>query len=128
MVSIKELGQKIKRAAEHWFVALVVVLTALGSFGLGRLSKIEEARAPIRIDQSRVLAEPTVVTANPTPLAASELRGTTPQYVASKNGAKYYLTSCASAGRIKEENKIYFASAALAAAAAYTPAANCPGL
>lgn len=33
------------------------------------------------------------------------------QFVASKNGQKYYPLDCASANRIKEENKIYYESA-----------------
>jgi len=49
-------------------------------------------------------------------------------YVASKNGTKYYLPSCSGAKRIKDENKVWFATAAAAAAAGYEPAANCGGL
>lgn len=54
--------------------------------------------------------------------------GATGQVVASKNGSKYYLPSCAAANRISEMNRVWFASPAAAAAAGYTPAANCPGL
>ncbi len=49
-------------------------------------------------------------------------------FVASKNGTKYYLPSCAGANRISEANKVWFASAEAAAAAGYAPAANCKGL
>lgn len=49
-------------------------------------------------------------------------------YVASKTGSKYYLPNCAGAKRIKEENKVWFATKELAAAAGYQPAANCKGL
>lgn len=48
--------------------------------------------------------------------------------VASKNGTKYYLPSCSGADRISAANKVTFVSPAAAAAAGYTPAANCPGL
>lgn len=49
-------------------------------------------------------------------------------YVASKNGTKYYLPTCAGAERINEENRVWFASVAEAQAAGYGPAANCKGL
>lgn len=49
-------------------------------------------------------------------------------YVASKNGTKYYLPTCGSAKRIKEENKVWFSTKGEAEAAGYGPAANCPGL
>lgn len=53
---------------------------------------------------------------------------TTGKIVASKNGTKYYLSECSGADRISDANKVWFASAALASAAGYTPAANCKGL
>jgi hypothetical protein len=49
-------------------------------------------------------------------------------YMASKNGTKYYLPTCGSAKRIKEENRVWFGTKAEAEAAGYSPAANCPGL
>lgn len=49
-------------------------------------------------------------------------------YMASKNGTKYYLPTCGTAKRIKEENRVWFATKAEAEAAGFTPAANCPGL
>ncbi len=49
-------------------------------------------------------------------------------YVASKNGTKYYLPTCGSAKRIKEENRVWFATKGEAEAAGFGPAANCPGL
>ena len=33
------------------------------------------------------------------------------QFIASKNGQKYYPPGCASANRIKEENRVYYTSA-----------------
>lgn len=49
-------------------------------------------------------------------------------YVASKTGTKYYLPWCGTAGRIKEENKVWFVTKAEAEAAGYEPAKNCKGL
>ncbi|MBI2410005.1 hypothetical protein HYV30_03120 [Candidatus Kaiserbacteria bacterium] len=53
------------------------------------------------------------------------LRRDSGKVVASKNGSKYYLPSCAGAERISEANKVWFASAAAAARAGYAPATNC---
>ncbi|MDB4992261.1 MAG: protein of unknown function with transrane region [Parcubacteria group bacterium] len=49
-------------------------------------------------------------------------------YVASKTGTKYYLPSCATAKRIKDENKVWFNTKAEAEAKGYGPASNCKGL
>ena len=49
-------------------------------------------------------------------------------YMASKNGTKYYLPTCGTAKRIKEENRIWFATKEEAQSAGFGPAANCPGL
>jgi hypothetical protein len=50
------------------------------------------------------------------------------QVIAAKTGKKYYLPLCATAKKISEKNKIYFASAKEAERAGFTPASNCPGL
>ena len=50
------------------------------------------------------------------------------KYVASKNGTKYYLATCSGAKRIKDENKIWFASVEDAKASGRTPASNCKGI
>lgn len=46
-------------------------------------------------------------------------------FVASKNGTKYYPVNCKSADRIKEENKVYFATAEEAELEDLTPASTC---
>ena len=50
------------------------------------------------------------------------------KYVASKSGTKYYLPSCSGASRIKEENKVWFASVEEAKARGLEPASGCKGL
>ena len=99
----------------------IVLLVALGAFGLGRLSAQQEtplAPAP-EMPAQAAPAVPDVSALPPAEIGA---------YVASKSGSKYYLTTCSAAGRISDANKIYFKSAAAAQAAGYAPAANCPGL
>ena len=46
-------------------------------------------------------------------------------FIASKNGTKYYPIDCASANRIKPENRLYFALAIDAQKAGYEPAVSC---
>lgn len=164
-MSIKELSQKIKgslaigwnRLVEHekdLWLTLVVIIVALGGFGLGRLSTVPDSKEPVRIEQVNldgangpvtsmvVSTEKSGVISSQTPkvnLTASVGNATgetkvtnTPaavgKLVASKNGTKYYLPNCSSVKRIKEENKIWFASIEEAKQAGYSPAANCPGI
>ncbi|CAN5732140.1 hypothetical protein BH11PAT2_BH11PAT2_07130 [soil metagenome] len=49
-------------------------------------------------------------------------------YVASKTGSKYYLPSCGTVSRIKEENRVYFATKSDAEKAGYEPSTSCKGL
>ncbi len=49
-------------------------------------------------------------------------------FVASKSGKKYYLPTCSGVARIKEVNRVWFATKEDAEAAGLTPAANCAGI
>jgi len=46
-------------------------------------------------------------------------------YVASKNGKMYYRLDCSGAGRIKEENKVWFATSKDAEDSGYQYASSC---
>ena len=94
------------RKLELFYLPVIVILVAVTAFGLGRLS-VEESASHLD-------------TPNTQPVAHT--------YIVSKNGTKYYLPSCVGASKIKEENKVWFATVADAQAAGYGPAANCPGL
>lgn len=50
------------------------------------------------------------------------------KYVASKNGTKYYLATCSGAKRIKDENKVWFASVEDAKASGRTLSSTCKGM
>ena len=69
-MSIKDLIEKIKgpghfQAPElptiknDLFLGLIIVLVAVGSFGLGRLSKIEGTKTPIRIENEPIVTDAT---------------------------------------------------------------------
>lgn len=118
-----------KFAASPWGAALAVVLVGVAAFGLGRLSVLHEQKGGVRIyapqpaavGEARVLAMPTAeAPKRPVPLPNQPKN-----FVASKNGTKYYAAGCSGAGRIKQENQVWFGSIEDAEAAGYTLAANC---
>src|SRR3989344_562236 len=87
------------------FLALVIILVALLSFGIGRLSVT--GKEPIRIEY-----DPELTTNNSQPTTSQTASVITAikggGVVASKNGTKYHYSHCAGAKQIKEENKISF--------------------
>lgn len=99
------------------WLAIGVTLVTFLSFGLGRLALPQEKPLPIQIESL-----PAAVTGSTPENAVNK------NYVASKNGTKYYLPTCSGASRIKEENRVWFVSQDEAEEAGYEPAANCPGL
>lgn len=105
---------------------MIVVLVAIASFGLGRLSIVLDTRQPVRIipPVSQTASVGTIPVSKPDSVSVT----THKPYVASKTGKAYYLRSCAAADRIKEENKVWFSTTQEAEKAGYTKAANCPGL
>ncbi|PIQ68213.1 MAG: hypothetical protein COV91_05300 [Candidatus Taylorbacteria bacterium CG11_big_fil_rev_8_21_14_0_20_46_11] len=135
-MNIQELQKKIKGVGEglpgrELYTALLIVLVGFASFGLGRLSKAEEMRVPIRIENVSVSQSASVVSA----VSGAEVveSGAVPDMgegslVASKGGTKYHFPWCSGAQRISEANKIWFSSVEEARKAGYTPAANCKGL
>jgi len=138
-MSIKEIGQKSKSIGatlekREVFTMLLLILVAVASFGLGRLSASNTAKGGIRLQEPLTgkLEGNTGVsdTTGVVPLgAAVGTMGTTQgKFVASKSGTKYHYPWCSGAKRIKEENKVWFNTVEEARKAGYTPAANCPGL
>lgn len=134
-------NQAISGVPVDILMVAVVVLAATASYGLGYFAGkgslsvkgggfwIEQvgATTSARLPAAAAAAE---ASAPVIPIAAPGAI-LTPQegkYVASKNGKKYYLPSCSGASRIKEENKVWFASIEEARASGRTPASNCPGL
>ena len=130
-----------------WVLA-VVVLASSASFGLGILAgrdmgqgrgiSIEAvpmtARDPGALpaavleatDPSEAVSEASAAPARgDIPAAAPAAIPAGGQYVASKSGTKYYLPWCGTVSRIKDENKVWFATKADAEAAGYEPASNC---
>lgn len=133
-MTIAELALRGKallaRVPEPLIVILLIILSSSAGFGLGVLEGTEMGRS-----DGPVIT--TLGTTTPDFLAVSKAKSTTGapatlpaggEVVASKSGAKYFFPWCGGAKLIKEENKVWFASADAARAAGYEPAANCKGL
>jgi len=106
------------------FLALVIILVALLSFGIGRLTVVGKSE-PIKIEYDQSLSPnsqtASVISSIPTSQTSPKEGG----IVASKNGTKYHYSHCPGAKQIKEENKISFNSPHEAEGAGYALAANC---
>ena len=107
------------------FLSTVIILVALLSFGIGRLSVMGK-REPIRIEyDSEMSNTPLPISNEQTASVIQGIPKSNNEVIVSKNGARYHYPHCAGAKQIKEANKIVFASPAAAEAAGYTLAANC---
>lgn len=77
-------------------LAGIILLSGSASFGLGRLSVLEQARADDEVQ---------IIVPELKNLSVDESNF---NFVASKSGTKYYPIDCKSANRIKPENRVYF--------------------
>jgi len=117
----------VKNNNKELYLTAVIILVAVISFGLGRLSKIREEKTPITIENLKENTE----TSESKSLSTSNVNSGIKAdkiFVASRNGKKYYYAWCESANVIKEQNRVWFSTQAEAEKAGYQPAANCKGL
>ena len=133
---LTDLSNKIKSFLSEnqrdLFLAALVFLMSVASFGLGRLSAVWPEKEPIRIIENKelgIMNQGSEANA-PGPNSSFIIPNSAPtgRFVASKNGSSYHLPDCPGAKQIKDDNKIWFKSEAEAKAAGYKPAGNCPGL
>ena len=119
MERIQDIWLKIKGLGEDfiadWGLIVIVFLVALASFGLGRLSALEDAQPPVAIVQAAIDSKPRA-------MAQGGL------LVAARTGSAYYFPWCAGAAKINSANKVWFETEAAARKAGYVPAKNCKGL
>jgi hypothetical protein len=117
--TIQEFKLRCKSALEQgigeWGLIIVIFLVAFGAFGLGRLSALEQAQAPIAIAEAPVDMQPPAITPGG-------------YVVASQTGSVYYFPWCAGAQKIAAAQQEWFSSEAAAQKAGYRPAQNCKGL
>ncbi len=134
----KKVKQLIEENKSDLYIAAIIFLVGMASFGLGRLSVLWPKKEPIRIDQvgeidqsSRLKSGLGEVVNNFTKRSdpsTSPILSSKGRYVASKSGTAYHYPWCSGALRIKEENKIWFQTKEDAVKAGYKPAGNCEGL
>lgn len=114
------------------FIALLIIFASLASFGLGRLSVLQEKKTPIRIEQTAAIMMSNDATDAEAIAGDKQTEDKTlplgGNFVGSKNGTTYHFPWCSGAARIKEENKVWFATKEAAEMAGYHPAGNCKGL
>ena len=111
------------------FLSLTIILFALLSFGIGRLS-VAGNREPVRIEYDVSMSNDKLLMTNQAPISNSQtatvIRATEKtEVIASKNGARYHYPYCSGAKQIKEENKIVFPTPAAAEAPCDTLTAEC---
>jgi hypothetical protein len=145
IADIKERGKAhMGRIPPHALTLAILVLATTAAFGLGILagkdmgSGPDSAIRPITSDKAfwveqRGAGGATSTPATPSPAPSVSEVGASlgiagQGFVASKSGTKFYLPTCSGVARIKEENKVWFATRADAEATGRTPAASCPGL
>src|SRR3989344_4155427 len=136
-MSIKDILYKCKSFAHilerrDIFIALLIIFVSFASFGLGRLSALQEKKTPIRIEQTAAA----MMSGDVADIGAAVSEKQTQEktlsssgnFVGSKNGTTYHFPWCSGATRIKDENKVWFATKEAAEAAGYHPAGNCKRL
>lgn len=125
-------------------LVVLVLSVAVAGFGLGMLSERQmnaEKGSGFWIEQvassSPAVLGAAVAGATASAIATKASEGTAEsisapmavgKYVASKNGTKYYLPTCSGAKRIKDENKVWFATVEEARASGRTPSSACKGI
>lgn len=126
---IQQCKERIKESEKDIFIMLIIVFTAFTSFGLGRLSSLQDKKIPITIENMPAnvsnLTKPDDLE---TPFPSGNGVSKSGMFIASKNGTKYHFPWCPGAQSIKEENKVWFSSEEEAKNAGYAPASNCKGL
>lgn len=131
-MSIQVLWSKFKCFFHDTEVLLtiLIIVVSVASFVLGRFSVTSTHETTVT--SGVVLQSATsAATIESTARSDGEVKNVPHQekgYVASKSGTKYHLPWCGSAKRIKEENRIWFATKEEAEAAGYTPASTCKGM
>ncbi len=116
---IKFLTESFKDKREQILLSTVIIFVALSSFALGRysLGNQSDAEADVSITQKGNYQAKTQQTGTN--------QATIGSFVASKNGTKYYLTSCSGVNKISDKNKVYFKTETEAESAGYSKASNC---
>jgi hypothetical protein len=132
--------EKIKHFIESdkgkdFLVVFIVILVGIFSFELGRVSKagkseglkieyIEPSQTVIGNQEASVLKGLELAPKAPkSPVDSGKAAGQS--YFASSRGSKYYSVGCSAGKTIKQENRVYFATAQEAETAGYILSSSC---
>lgn len=133
--------QKIKSFIEsdegkNILTVVILILVGLSSFGLGRLSKLNESgglkiQYPVPLE-ANVISSPSTPSTLPKPSTKAPAAPpkatqsvTAKTFFASSRGNKYYSIGCSGGKTIKQENRVYFATKEEAENAGYELSASC---
>jgi len=133
----QKVGEKSERVRgwllsneKELFYGLLLVLVTLLAFGLGRLSKIEEAQIPVRVENAEVASTSQEVSTaesqinQETKVVANSAEYQVGSVIVSSRGKKYHFPWCPGAKTIKVSNRIVLTEAE-AKAKGYTLASGC---
>ncbi len=124
---MRKLGLQNSAVVHKLILSAIVVLVGTTSFGLGRLSRLNQNQGGVVIrapESSLPLARAVTLSPNNT-LSMQATSSLIHNFVSSKNGSKYYPSGCKSASRIKAINQIWFETAEAAQVVGLTLASGC---
>lgn len=118
-MNIQDVRLKIKNWLEdaiyEWGMIAIVLLLGLASFGLGRLSALEDTKPVVSVREAPAAEEP----------QGMYMGGL---LIGSRKGSAYHYPWCSGAQTIAAQNRIWFANEDDARRAGYHAAGNCKGL
>ncbi|KKR13929.1 MAG: DNA-specific endonuclease I (Modular protein) [Parcubacteria group bacterium GW2011_GWC1_39_29] len=120
---LTKIGELVKRFQYDIYLGICFALVAIISFNLGRTGLF--GSHGISYTQNANIYQ--AIGSGTVGISATPINRLDKRVVVSKSSTsmKYHFTWCASANKIKEENKIWFNTEAEAIAAGYSLAANC---
>lgn len=131
-MSITDFSRKIKSKFDidtFTIVFLFVVIgVGIGSFGLGILYERDSNNALMKSNSNTENfnnSKDDILIIDENNSSNKINMNREGMYVASKNGKMYYRVDCSGAGRIKEENKVWFATSKDAEESGYQYASSC---
>lgn len=135
IADIREWGKaRMDQIPGHAITVAILVLSSTASFGLGILAGKDMEQMGVDeelwIEDREVVPKGATTKTSPLPAAAIKALPGVPGvgFVASKSGTKYYLPTCSGVARIKEANRVWYATKEEAEAVGLTPSSACPGL
>lgn len=122
--SLLDIGSFGQNHREEILVIFIIILVAVSSFGLGKLSGNSPLSQKVKIVSPTKSENLTTDTPKP-PAIPQSAKANLANVMASKNGTKYYFSWCGGVSRIAEKNKITFPSDKEAEASGYSIASGC---